>query len=308
MHHHIHHITAVASDPARCTHFYTEILGLRLVKKSVNQDQTEAYHLFFGDETGEAGMDLTFFTFPGAQAGSAGTGSVTTISLGVPSDALAFWRDRFETHQVDHDAITERFDRARLPFRDPDGQRLELVATDALDAENIWTTDEIGADVAIRAFYGATLGVVAADDVLPIITEVLRFTHTDSFEDRMQYSLPDHARGGVLEIDEDPLASPVSPGVGTVHHIAFAVANQAALEEMRLRVRALGLRPTHVIDRHYFQSVYFRTPAGILFELATTGPGFTIDEPKESLGERLSLPPFLEPQRDAIEAQLTPFS
>jgi len=310
--HPIHHITAIASDPAQCVHFYTKILGLRLVKKSVNQDQTEAYHLFFGDKTGEPGMDLTFFTFPGARQGTPGPGSVTTISLAVPTDSLGFWKKRFEQFEVTHSSISEKYDHQVLEFEDNDGQPLALVAlnqaeTAAIDTSHVWTTDDVPFEHAIRSFYSATLATFEKDRIAPLLTHILGFSERDEQQQHTLFALENKPRGGHLEIAELPDQEPVIPGTGTVHHIAFAVENETALEAKRQQLIQIGLYPTEVINRHYFKSVYFRTPAGILFELATNGPGFTIDEDEATLGEKLSLPPFLEDQRQAIEKKLVPF-
>lgn len=308
MPHPIHHITAIASDPKRCVDFYTRVLGLRLVKKTVNQDQTEAYHLFFGDKTGEPGMDLTFFTFPGVGAGQRGRGTVSTIALAVPASALPFWQARFEQLGVEQEGVATSFDQQVLTFYDGDGQRLQLVGVNEaeLDSQAVWTTAEVGQAQAVRCFYGARLAVAARALVEPILTEVLGF-ELQTEQDRVRsYRIPGERRAGVLEIEELAGSPPTYNGAGTVHHIAFQVKDRAELLRTREQVRALGLHPTEVIDRYYFQSVYFRTPAGILFELATNGPGFTADEDEATLGQKLALPPFLEPQRAEIESRLMP--
>lgn len=307
--HPIHHITAIAADPRECVDFYTRVLGLRLVKKTVNQDQTEAYHLFFGDRTGEPGMDLTFFTFPGVGAGQRGRGTVSTIALAVPASALPFWQARFEQLGVEQEGVATSFDQQVLTFYDGDGQRLQLVGVNEaeLDSQAVWTTDEVGQAQAVRCFYGARLAVAATNLVEPILTEVLGFEWQVEQDGVRSYRISGERRAGVLEIEEVVEQSPPTyNGAGTVHHIAFQVKDRAELLRTREQVRALGLYPTEVIDRYYFQSVYFRTPAGILFELATNGPGFTADEDEATLGQKLALPPFLEPQRAEIESRLMP--
>lgn len=307
--HGIHHITAIASDPQKTHDFYTQVLGLRLVKKSVNQDDTSTYHLFFGDAVGSPGMDLTFFTFQPSFPGRRGVGQVTTISLAVPEAALPFWVERFEKLQINHDAPTTRFGRSRLRFYDQDDQQLELVGVSQKELEigekeTIWTTKDISAAHAIRAFHSATLLVSDKALVEPIV-QTFGYEEIATEDLTKLYRLPEKNRAAYLEIDE----TVDQPGVtmaGTVHHIAFAVRDIAAQLKMRQQLVALGLSPTPVIDRFYFKSVYFRTPAGILFEIATEGPGFTADEDEKELGKQLALPPFLEEQRAEIEAGLVP--
>lgn len=308
--HGIHHITAIASKPQACYDFYAKVLGLRLVKKSVNQDQTEAYHLFFGDKTGEPGMDLTFFTFEPVMQGVHGTGQVTTISLAVPDMSIDFWQDRFKQLNINHSPVTKRFNLSRLAFTDHDGQQFELVgisdqAIANIEAE-VWTTKDINHSQAIHAFHAARLMVASHDLIEPILTTVLGYTFKAAHEHIRLFSHPQATRASFIEVEESPLAKNGINAAGTVHHIAFRVDDEEELLAVRQEVLKIGLHPTEVIDRYYFKSVYFRTPAGILFELATAGPGFTVDEPEESLGEKLALPPFLEADREVIEARLTP--
>lgn len=310
MTHGIHHITAIASQPRACYEFYTNVLGLRLVKKSVNQDQVEAYHLFFGDKTGEPGMDLTFFTFEPAIAGVHGVGQVTQISLAVPEDSLDFWKQRFKQLKVAHEQAITSFNLPRLRFTDHDHQHLELVGLpnkviDAIEGD-IWTTTDIGKSHAIRAFHAARLATASYELLDPVLTRVLGYQLLSEQNHTRLYQNTTTKRAAYLEVVESPLAEMGINAVGTVHHIAFRVTDEAELLSTRQQVLDIGLQPTGVIDRYYFKSVYFRTPAGILFELATDGPGFTVDEPEEALGQKLALPPFLESQRQAIEADLTP--
>lgn len=303
----IHHITAIASDPQKCVDFYTNILGLRLVKKSVNQDQVEAYHLFFGDRTGEPGMDLTFFTFPGIGKGIRGAGAVSRISLAVPESALPFWEKRFKEHKIKYQGIIERFGHKRLVFFDSDGQHLELVGVTGLESftQNVWTTNEVSLEHAIRHFHSARIAVRSVVILDRLLME-MGYQETQSGDQMKQFSLPEISRAGQLEIELTPQLGFDSGMAGCVHHIAFAVADEAAAEQWREKLAGFGLQPTHIIDRYYFKSVYFRLPEGVLFELATIGPGFTTDEPEETLGEKLALPPFLEQHRENIEAQLIP--
>jgi glyoxalase family protein len=318
----IHHITAIASDPQTTYDFYAKVLGLRLVKKTVNQDDVTAYHLFFGDTTGEPGMDLTFFTFQPVAQGVPGLGQVTAISLAVPDSSLEFWQARLANHQVKHHPIDTWFGRRRLVLFDADGQRIELVGLPQAEPVNdlhVWETSEVTKEHAIRSFYSARLSVLSAELVDPVLEYVLGYRVVEESQQSQLYRV-DEDRPGVddddlhypahraayLEVVEAPLLEPGINAAGTVHHIAFAVANEQALLQLREKIFEVGLYPTEVIDRFYFKSVYFRTRAGILFELATMGPGFTADEPADALGERLSLPPFLADHRAEIEANLVP--
>lgn len=306
----IHHITAVGSDPVKTIKFYSQILGLRLVKRTVNQDQVEAYHLFFGDRMGEPGMDLTFFTFPGATRGVVGVGQVSLISLAVPAKSLPFWQKRLSDHHVDHEEITTRDGLDRLPLKDFDGLKLELVGLKPEELKsmtgNVWTSKDITKNQAIRCFYSARLAVAYEGIMGLVLTHGLGYIKQGSDGRLSGYALAGKHRARSLEVEEMGQAHDSRSGAGTVHHIAFTVADEAALIGLSNQLRELGLSTTEVIDRYYFKSIYFRTPSGILFELATDGPGFTTDEPEESLGERLSLPPFLESRREQIEAQLVP--
>lgn len=306
----IHHITAIGSEPQQLVDFYTGVLGLRLVKKSVNQDDVSAYHLFFGDRTGEPGMDLTFFTFPGVRRGSRGVGQVTLVSLAVPEGTLDFWQARLKDHGVRHEAIADRFGRRRLRFYDPDDQQLELVglpeAELITEEEQLWLSAGIGSEQAIRHFHSAQLSTASLGAVEPILVQAFGYERVDGDGHLSLYRLADQDRAYELEVEEAPAGQPGLNASGTVHHIAFGAHDEDHQLALRERVLSMGLQPTQVIDRYYFKSVYFRIPAGILFEIATMGPGFTADEDEATLGERLALPPFLEDQREQIEAGLPP--
>lgn len=303
----IHHITAIASNAQQCLNFYSKILGLRLVKKTVNQDDVSTYHLFFGDKFGHPGMDLTFFIFQPAQQGTQSVGQVTTISLAVPESSLSFWQKRFELYKVKHVAITKRFGISRLEFWDDDGQHLELVGITEDVAENtsdIWTTEDISSEVAIRHFYSATLCVMNKKIMELIIHHIFDYQHLETENNVNVYSVLASQRAQFLEIEEQHTPKSGLNAAGTVHHIAFRVKDETQLLALREKVIDIGLYPTEEIDRFYFKSVYFRTPDGILFELATDGPGFTIDQNENDLGKTLALPPFLEERRKEIEKNL----
>lgn len=300
----IHHITAIGSDPKELVEFYSGVLGLRLVKKTVNQDDVSAYHLFFGDKAGEPGMDLTFFVFKGVGRGEVGAGQVSRISLAVRDSALDFWRERLEGREVRVEEV-EMGSVRRLRFEDPDGLMLELVgiAEDEFDERvgEVWETDEVSREVAIGYFYEAELAVRDVDLMRPVL-EGLGHKFEDGEGSGWRYELKDIGRAKYINLVE--MGDSGYQGVGTVHHVAFGVQDEEELLSMREKILGMGLRPTGVIDRYYFKSVYFMTPAGILFELATIGPGFTADEPEDSLGEKLALPPFLEGRREEIERGL----
>jgi glyoxalase family protein len=292
----IHHITAITGDAPRNVDFYTRVLGLRMVKKTVNQDDPTVYHLFYGDEEGSAGADLTFFEYPGAAPGRAGRGMVHRIGWRVADDdALSFWAERLAEEGLQ----VERPGLGRLRFADPEGLEHELVVDasgdDPLTAEH----PEVPAEVALRGFDGVRAYGDDPEASRPLLEQGLAFAPAgDSWEARGE------RRGSSYAYDAPPSA-PGIQGAGTVHHVAWATP-PAEQEEWRQRVLRAGGRPTPVIDRFYFRSVYFREPSGVLFEIATIGPGFTTDEPLESLGESLSLPPDYEHLRAQIEATVTP--
>lgn len=306
----IHHITAIARDPQKTVDFYTQILGLRLVKKSVNQDDVKTYHFFFGDRTGDPGMDLTFFTFQPIMQGQRGVGQVTTISLAVPQSSLGFWSDRFKEKEVVQESLSTRFGKERLIFYDHDQQRLELVGVpdNELNTQKVqlWTTAEISELQAIRHFYSAQLSCAHISLLEPVLSSALGYKLVEKENTTSLFKIGEGNRAVYLEVEEDPALEHGMNAAGTVHHIAFQVADEQELLKAREQVINSGLYPTEVINRYYFKSVYFRTRAGILFELATNGPGFTIDEEEKDLGTKLALPPFLETYRTEIEAGLTP--
>ncbi|MEX0895783.1 MAG: ring-cleaving dioxygenase [Patescibacteria group bacterium] len=303
----IHHITAVSSDPVQTHHFYTKILGLRLVKKSVNQDDTATYHLFFGNTLGTPGMDLTFFPFQPVVDGRRGPGVVSKISLSIPRKSLKFWQKRFEQFSITfHESLDQETNEQSLIFFDEDNQQLELVATDSFAKhyeQAVWSTTDVPTEHAIRCFHQATLSVASAAQITPVL-EVLGFSATQN--SNAIWQLPKTANANQLEILVDTSNPRGIVGAGTVHHIAFGVPDDEAQLQVKSAIQALGLQTTAVIDRFYFKSVYFLTPAGILFEIATDQPGFTADQSESELGKTLALPPFLESQRSSIEAKLPP--
>ena len=295
----IHHITAITGDAPRNVDFYTRVLGLRMVKKTVNQDDPTVYHLFYADELGSAGADLTFFEYPGARPGRAGRGMVHRIAWRVASDdALSFWAERLAGEGVAVDRVGG--DRGwGLRFADPEGLEHELGVYAGGDEPLTAEHPEIPAEHALQGFDGVRAYALDPEASRPLLEEALGFAPAgDGWEARGE------SRGGLYAYDPPPSPHGIQ-GAGTVHHVAWAC-RPADQEAWRQRITRAGARPTPVIDRFYFKSVYFREPSGVLFEIATIGPGFTADEPLETLGERLSLPPAYEHLRARIEATVTP--
>jgi glyoxalase family protein len=292
----IHHITCITADAPRNVDFYARLLGLRLVKKSVNQDDPTVYHLFYADEQGSAGSDLTFFEYPTASTGRAGPGMVHTIVFRVASDAaLDFWADRLGAEGV----ATER-EGDRLRFRDFEGLTFELVVDASGDDPLIADHPEIPAELALRGFDGVRAFSAEPEASRSLLEEAL------AFEPRGEtgWEIRGERRGSSYAYDPPP-GEPGIQGAGSVHHVAWA-SRPEEQDAWRERVLLAGAHPTPVIDRFYFKSIYFREPSGVLFEIATIGPGFAIDEPLEHLGEKVSLPPDYEHLRPQIEPRLTP--
>lgn len=302
----LHHLTAISSDPLETFRFYTQVLGLRLVKKSVNQDDVATYHLFFGNRLGSPGMDLTFFPFQPVRQGHPGSRSVERIGLAVPLESLDFWQARFSDLGVTQQPVQERFGRPSLPFSDNDGQQFELIGLEKFASqfeEEVWMTADVGAEQAIRCFPWMNLHVNQLSTIEPIM-QLFGYEQQANDGAEYLYQLPGVESAGelVVRVSQD---APAQLGAGGVHHLAFGVEAEEDLRRFQSELVELGLRPTAVIDRYYFKSVYFQTPAG-LFELATLGPGFTADENESQLGQELALPPFLESKRQEIEANLPP--
>jgi len=291
----IHHITAITADAQRNVDFYAGTMGLRLVKKTVNQDNPTVYHLFFADEKGSAGSDLTFFEFPGVPPGRAGAGDVHRIVWRVASHAaLDFWEERLRGADLESERVGEA-----LRFADYEGLAHELAVVEVEDEPLIADHPEVPAEVALRGFH-AVCAYSAAPDASSALLEALEF----ELVDERTWEARGSSRGGLYVYDDPPEERP-QQGAGSVHHVAWA-STLDEHEEWRERAIGAGARPTPVIDRFYFRSIYFREPSGVLFEIATLGPGFTVDEPLEHLGEKLSLPPDFEHLRAEVEPNLRP--
>ncbi|MFY9469900.1 MAG: VOC family protein [Solirubrobacterales bacterium] len=292
----IHHITAITGDAPANVEFYVGVLGLRMVKKTVNQDDPSVYHLFYGDERGDPGADLTFFEYPGAKPGRAGAGMVYRVCWRVGgADAIDFWTDRLAAEGIK----TERGDNALL-FRDPEGLEHELIVYVGDEPPLTARAPGIAPEHALQGFAGVRAYAADPAASAELLRETLRFTSADG----KLWTVGGDQRSSFYEYDRPPSGAPAQ-GAGSVHHVAFAT-HADDHEHWEKRVREAGASPTPVIDRYYFKSIYFREPSGVLFELATIGPGFTADEPLEELGEHLSLPPSFEHLREHLGGVLTP--
>jgi len=293
----IHHITCTTGDARGNVDFYARVLGLRLVKKTVNQDDPTVYHLFYADEEGSPGADITFFEYPGARRGRAGTGMIHTITWRVASEeALDFWEERLG----DEGVRTQRSD-GRLRFDDPEGLGLELAVVQTTDALLVAEHPEVPAELALQGFHSVRAFAQDPEASRGLLEDVLAFVPAgeEGWEARGEL------RGGLYAYDPPPASGAGVPGAGTVHHVAWA-STMEEHEAWRERMAAAGMHPTPVIDRFWFRSVYFREPSGVLFELATLGPGFSVDEDPAHLGESLILPPAFEHLRERVEKVLTP--
>ncbi|ALI98894.1 ring-cleaving dioxygenase [Rufibacter tibetensis] len=302
----LHHITAIAGSAKKNVHFYTKVLGLRLLKKTVNFDDPGTYHLYYGDERGSAGTILTFFPYEGARRGSAGTGMVTNIGYSVPEGSFDFWIDRFEKHNVIYNKPSEKFGEQYLTFLDPDGLKLELVIPKNQDNRVAWETNEVNASVATKGFHSVTLTLRDIKGTAAVLTDVFGYTLLEKSGNRYRYITDAVEHAAIIDLVELPNEARGIGGAGTNHHIAFRVKDEDTLMQFQQKVMraGLGLQITNKIDRNYFYSLYFREPGGVLFEIATDNPGFGIDEPWDKLGSSLLLPPQYEPRRADIEAVL----
>jgi glyoxalase family protein len=304
----IHHITAIAGNAKRNYDFYTNVLGLRLVKKTVNFDDPETYHLYYGDKQGTPGTILTFFPWENITAGRRGARQATEIGYSVPENSFDFWINRFEKHNVTYNKVAEKFDEKYLTFLDPDGLKLELIAGKATDSRLPWETDEVKAENATKGFYNVTITTNKMQPTADILTNVFGYRLLEQHVNRYRF-ITDAVEGANI-IDLVEVAGEVAGHVagGSVHHVAFRVKNEEVLMQYRDRIAALGLNITDKIDRNYFFSLYFREPGGVLFELATDNPGFSVDEPVEELGTHLKLPAQYEQYRSSLETTLPKLS
>ncbi len=304
----IHHLTAVTADASGNHDFYTHVLGMRMVKKTVNQDDVSAYHLFYADGEASPGSDLTFFDWP-VERERRGTNSIVRTALRVSGAALAYWDDRLTEFGVTHDPVQEADGRRQLAFEDAEGQRLALIDDGGAGDTHPWDRSPVPAAQQIRGLGPITISVpkLAASD--RFLTEILAMRQVRRYAEGAAsvhvYAMGEGGAAAELHVRVEPNLRPAQPGAGSVHHVAFRIPD-AAYDAWADRYNRLGVRSSGPVDRFYFRSLYAREPGGILYEIATDGPGFATDEPMATLGERLSLPPFLEAQRAAIERNLKP--
>jgi len=300
----IHHVTAISGKAERNLDFHTRVLGLRLVKKTVNFDDPGTYHLYYGDERGTPGTVLTFFAWAHAAAGQLGGGETQETSFRVPIASIGYWAHRFVEKGVPH-ATAKRFGDTVVTFSDPDGMRFALVGVAGAEKETAWSNGQIPVEHAIRGFHGVTLALARTAPTAQVLTEVLGWREAGR-EDALARYRADALLGGFVDLREVGDFPRGRLGRGSVHHVAFRAADDASQAAMAATAGKLGLHVTDQKDRNYFRSVYFREPGGVLFEIATDDPGFAVDEPVARLGQALKLPRFLEPRRAELEAKLPP--
>jgi glyoxalase family protein len=300
----LHHVTAIAGSASRNLDFYSRTLGMRLVKRTVNFDDPGTYHLYYGDETGQPGSILTFFPWAHVAPGRLGVGETQETLLRVPESAIGYWTHRLLEKGVVHETPVKRFGESVIAFKDLDGMRLALVGVPGIELEAAWSGGEIPAEHAIRGFHGVSLLLKDAGPTGAVLSDVLGFAEAGE-EDGLKRFKSEAAIGGIVDIRAAGDFLPARMGAGSVHHIAFRAADDAAQSEMVEKLaRHHRIGTTEQLDRNYFRSVYFREPGGVLFEIATDDPGFAVDEPAAELGQTLKLPKFLEARRTDIEAML----
>ncbi len=301
----LHHVTAIAGDPQENVDFYAGILGLRLVKKTVNFEDPGSYHLYYGDAAGNPGTIMTFFTWPGASRGRAGTGQVSATSFSVPEDSLGYWTERLVEHGVRFAKPERRFDETVLAFEDHDGLAVEIVAGPGREEGEAWTASPVPVEHAIRGIPGVTLSEQSGEVTENILTRLLGFEKVGEEDGRTRY-LSSSPGGSFADVLALPEGTPGQTAVGTTHHVAWRAPDDETEKLWHEEIEARGLYVTPVLDRNYFHSIYFREPGGVLFEIATDPPGFAVDEDPDHLGESLKLPPWLERRRAEIERSLPP--
>lgn len=302
----IHHVTAIAGDPQRNLDFYTRVLGLRLVKWTVNYDDPFTYHLYFGDGAGRPGTILTFFPWPAAPRGRVGTGQATVTSFSVPERSLGFWTARLRSSGISFEGPVARFEEEVVSLFDPDGLALELVAHAGAPAGDPWEGSPVPPEFAVRGFFGVALSEEGYERTAALLSETLGFRLTGEKGNRFRYETGTAGAGAVVDVLCLPSGRRGRVAAGTVHHVAWRTPSAREQVAWRETLAARGHDVTPVIDRLYFRSIYFREPGGVLFEIATDPPGFAVDEPPDRLGSRLMLPARLEPRRSELEAMLPP--
>lgn len=304
----LHHITAVASDPQANINFYHQVLGQRLIKKTVNFDDPGTYHFYFGDETGTPGTILTFFPWPHMRRGERGNGETTAVAYTIAPESLGYWQERLTAHGVVAGEVQTRLGTAVLPFHDPDGMPLELIASGEQGRFQPWADGPVPAAYMLRGFHGVTLWLGDVEPTAAVLTEQMGYTLMGQEDGRFRFRGASADGGLYVDILHRPGQRRGRFGAGSVHHIAFRTVDDAEQLEYQNKLRQSGLQVTAVQDRQYFHSIYFREPGGVLFEIATDAPGFLLDESVAELGSQLKLPPWFEPHRQEIEGVLPPVS
>ncbi|CAD0220145.1 ring-cleaving dioxygenase [Chryseobacterium sp. JV274] len=303
----LHHITAIADNAKRNLDFYTQVLGVRLVKKTVNFDDPGTYHFYFGNENGTPGTILTFFPWEGIGKGNNGSGMATHIGYSVPKGSLEFWKNRLQSFNVNVEE-EEVFGEKMISFKDPDGLQLQLIEPAGEDSRKVWTTDDIKDEYALKGFHNVTLTLKKADPTIKVLTDVLGYDLQKQEGERYRLATDAIDTANLVDIIENSTIPAGRNAAGTNHHIAFRVKDDNVLMEYREKVLSAGLSITPKINRDYFYSLYFREPGGVLFEIATDNPGFTVDEPLNELGTNLKLPAQYEGMREKIEGVLPKLS
>lgn len=304
----LHHITAMTENAQTNVDFYTKVLGLRMIKQTVNFDDPQTYHLYYGDYQGSPGTALTFFPFGGIRHGTRGNGQAVSIAFIIPASAISYWQQRLSDFGIVASDPTPHFGNEVIRFNDPDGMLLELVGVPDEQAGAGWQNGAMQAAHTIRGFYGTSMQVGNPDSSVRFLTDVLGFRELAREGQYIRLSSTDGAPGTILDVIVRPELSHGQMGAGTIHHIAWRATDDRQQLAWREQLLAAGASVTPVRDRQYFHSIYFYEPGGVLFEIATDGPGFTIDEPLETLGTTLQLPPWYEPQRAQIERVLPPLT
>ena len=302
----LHHVTAIASDPQRNVDFYRNVLGQRLVKRTVNFDAPDTYHFYFADEVGNPGSVLTFFAWPDMRRGIRGNGETNAVAYNVPIGSLKLWQDHLKRNGITSQSVEKRFGENLLAFEDPDGMRVELVETENLPKIDFWEEGPIPQEYALHGFHSVTLWLEEVQSTADLLTDQMGFRALAQEENRHRFVADSNALGHFIDLVEGPEKMRARLGVGSIHHIAFRTPNDEQQVQYQTLIRHAGFNVTEVLDRSYFHSIYFREHGGVLFEIATDTPGFAIDESVSALGETLKLPHWFEPNRTAIEESLAP--
>src|SRR5437764_657139 len=303
----LHHVTAIAGDPQRTLDFYAGLLGLRFVKRAVNFDDPGSYHFYFGDNRGTPGTILTFFPWPGARRGTRGTGQIEATAFAISPDSIGYWLERLKQEHVAAEKTSPRFDQDLIRFADPDGLLIELIASDSLPLVEPWPDSLIPAEHGLHGFHSVSAALEGYERTARLLTEIFGYRLTEESGNRFRFASPDEsAPGRIIDLLCLPDTRIGRVAAGSVHHIAFRAKDEHEQLQWRSHLVDLDYNVTPVMDRAYFHSIYFREPGGVLFEIATKPPGFTLDEKLEELGTHLRLPPWMESARSGIDKILPP--